>query len=828
MTVLIAIVAVFISYSANQGLPFVPTYRLKAELPERARSSWRATTCARAGSASAASTTSPRCAAQVNGQRARRSPCSTSSSTRRSSRCRWTRAVGVRSRSALGLKYVELLPGRSERTFEDGATIPLRNATPPAPELEDVLSTFQPAHPRRTRRRRCSGFGDGLAGRGPDINETIAAAAAVPGPPRPRSCATCRARSSELRNLFPALGRARPPRWRRWPRSRRSCSPSWPTPSPPSAATRRRSRRRSRRPRRRSTPPPRRSGCRRRSWRASPTCRAASSRPPPSCDARCRRSTARSPPACPPSSSTPELSDDLEELFEALEDLSREPEHAARAAATCAARPRSPKPAVEHVAPYQTVCNYLVYFFNPLGTHLSEAVPGRHGRAHPRQAASSARSRTRSARPSRSARWTSRPTRTRTRAPSRRCTRSPTARRSTRRAARTARPGRPATPAGSSPTARWPAATDAGPTSGRRQPRGASTADTPGPRRRHLQVAPARHRQPEGRAMSASPRQACWRSVVIVVAVYFGFTKVEPVREPIRAAAPSCATPRTSSRARRCGSAGVEVGQGHQDRGARATARRPRRVTMELRDDALPIHRDARAADPAADPARGELLRRPRSRARRPPASCDDGSTDPGHADGHLGDAAARSWPCSPRTPAPTSRRCCASTARRRSATAARRRSTARSRPRAGLPPGPRSPTRRCSGEQPNRDLRRLLRGQTRDRGRAGRQPGGAEGPRHRPQHRPRARSRARTPRSPRRCPPCATRCAWATRRSATLDAALPTLRAFSRRGAARRASTVPTLDAAIPWIAQARGAGAAGRAARAWRPTCARPCPAS
>ena len=34
VTLLIAIVAVFISYSANNGLPFVPTYQLKAELPQ--------------------------------------------------------------------------------------------------------------------------------------------------------------------------------------------------------------------------------------------------------------------------------------------------------------------------------------------------------------------------------------------------------------------------------------------------------------------------------------------------------------------------------------------------------------------------------------------------------------------------------------------------------------------------------------------------------------------------------------------------------------------------------------------------------------------------
>ena len=37
VTVLVALVAVFISYSANEGLPFVPTYRIKVELPDAAK-----------------------------------------------------------------------------------------------------------------------------------------------------------------------------------------------------------------------------------------------------------------------------------------------------------------------------------------------------------------------------------------------------------------------------------------------------------------------------------------------------------------------------------------------------------------------------------------------------------------------------------------------------------------------------------------------------------------------------------------------------------------------------------------------------------------------
>ena len=36
-TVLIALIAVFIAYNANSGLPFVPTYDLKAELPSGAK-----------------------------------------------------------------------------------------------------------------------------------------------------------------------------------------------------------------------------------------------------------------------------------------------------------------------------------------------------------------------------------------------------------------------------------------------------------------------------------------------------------------------------------------------------------------------------------------------------------------------------------------------------------------------------------------------------------------------------------------------------------------------------------------------------------------------
>ena len=37
VTVLISIIAVFIAYNANAGLPFVPTYDLHAEIPSGAK-----------------------------------------------------------------------------------------------------------------------------------------------------------------------------------------------------------------------------------------------------------------------------------------------------------------------------------------------------------------------------------------------------------------------------------------------------------------------------------------------------------------------------------------------------------------------------------------------------------------------------------------------------------------------------------------------------------------------------------------------------------------------------------------------------------------------
>ena len=51
-TVLVVIVAVFLAYNANNGLPFVPTYQIRVEVPNAPNSS-AATRCGSAARASA-------------------------------------------------------------------------------------------------------------------------------------------------------------------------------------------------------------------------------------------------------------------------------------------------------------------------------------------------------------------------------------------------------------------------------------------------------------------------------------------------------------------------------------------------------------------------------------------------------------------------------------------------------------------------------------------------------------------------------------------------------------------------------------------------------
>jgi ABC-type transporter Mla subunit MlaD len=78
----------------------------------------------------------------------------------------------VRSRSALGLKYLEIVEGSSEEGFQEGSVMPLSAAVPEPVEGDQILNMFDAAT-RRSIQQNLFEFGNAVAGRGPDINEAI-------------------------------------------------------------------------------------------------------------------------------------------------------------------------------------------------------------------------------------------------------------------------------------------------------------------------------------------------------------------------------------------------------------------------------------------------------------------------------------------------------------------------------------------------------------------------------------------------------------------------------------------------------------------------------
>ena len=168
-TVLVVIVAVFLSYNANQGLPFVPTYQLKAQTPSAAnlvRGNEVRIGGTRVGSVDTitAERREDGTSIAVLGLKLERSVSPLPKDT----------TVLVRPRSALGLKYVELTRGTSDEGFEDGDTIPLAQATPAPVEFDEFVNMFD-EDTRDASQTNLRGFGDALAGRGQSINQAVGA-----------------------------------------------------------------------------------------------------------------------------------------------------------------------------------------------------------------------------------------------------------------------------------------------------------------------------------------------------------------------------------------------------------------------------------------------------------------------------------------------------------------------------------------------------------------------------------------------------------------------------------------------------------------------------
>jgi virulence factor Mce-like protein len=179
ITTLIVIVAVFLAYNANNGLPFVPTYRVSADICDAARlgpnnevriggnrvgvvESIDTVAAPPNSGCQAADGSSASTVAKLNLKLDKSAEPIPADST-----------VRVRYRSSFGLKYLEISRGTSQSGLPAGATLPLSQSQQQV-EFDDVYNTFDTAT-RENSRRVLMGFGDAFAARGASLNEAIGA-----------------------------------------------------------------------------------------------------------------------------------------------------------------------------------------------------------------------------------------------------------------------------------------------------------------------------------------------------------------------------------------------------------------------------------------------------------------------------------------------------------------------------------------------------------------------------------------------------------------------------------------------------------------------------
>ena len=200
ITVLVTVVAVFLAYNANNGLPFVPTQKLKVRVSNGAN--LVPGNEVRSGGFRVGVIEDMRPVRLQDGE------------TGAELALKLDRKIGdvpedstfvVRSRSALGLKYLELNEGTAETAYADGDTVPVEQASVPV-DLDEVFETFDEPT-RRASQVNLEGFGNAFAGRGEALGRTVDELPRLFEHLEP-VMANLAADETGLRNLFKELGDA--------------------------------------------------------------------------------------------------------------------------------------------------------------------------------------------------------------------------------------------------------------------------------------------------------------------------------------------------------------------------------------------------------------------------------------------------------------------------------------------------------------------------------------------------------------------------------------------------------------------------------------------
>ncbi len=166
VAVLVTLIAVFLAYTANGGLPFVPTRELKVDIGDG--SNLVVGNDVLEGGHRVGFVYALKPARLPSGVTAAELTLKLSVSQ---GKIPVDSRVEVRLRSILGSKYVDLVRGRSTHVLPDGGTLPVSQTNVPV-QLDQVFDIFNPPT-RQAVAGNLQGFGDTFASRGGDLNQTI-------------------------------------------------------------------------------------------------------------------------------------------------------------------------------------------------------------------------------------------------------------------------------------------------------------------------------------------------------------------------------------------------------------------------------------------------------------------------------------------------------------------------------------------------------------------------------------------------------------------------------------------------------------------------------
>ena len=167
VTTLVLVVLVFLAYNANNGLPFVPSYDVKVEVPNAA--GLVKGNEVRVGGTRVGVITKIAPSTQADGSVIAVLTLKLNSVVEPIPS---DTTVMIRPRSALGLKYVQLTRGPSSKGLPNGGTLSIAQATPAPVEIDEFFDTFNEPT-RRASQANLTWFGNALAGRGYDLNLAV-------------------------------------------------------------------------------------------------------------------------------------------------------------------------------------------------------------------------------------------------------------------------------------------------------------------------------------------------------------------------------------------------------------------------------------------------------------------------------------------------------------------------------------------------------------------------------------------------------------------------------------------------------------------------------